>query len=85
MPEYSTYDEGRRRAWMHMLQTCLHALGVDDPVATHAAWVLERQEALAVLRTLCASHGNNAWEDSLSLADILERHLGRYLTDDDQR
>lgn len=46
---------------------------------TEQAWIAEREAAIAALRRLCAAHGDNDWPESLHLADIIEKHLGRHL------
>jgi hypothetical protein len=81
---YSGYGEGQRRAYINILQACFQHLGVKDPVTTQQDWILERQEAIAQLRRICAEYGDNAWSDDLHLADILEKHLYRYLEADDR-
>jgi hypothetical protein len=77
--EESAYIEGSRRAFIDMLQLCLQHLGVHDPVAGQHRWILERQEAISTLRQMCADYGDNDWPDDLHLADVLEKHLARYL------
>ena len=71
------YVEGKRRAWMSLLQECLRNLGEEEN--KEYEWVLERQEAVARLRGLCAEFGDNDWPDDLHLADVIEKHLGDYL------
>lgn len=39
----------------------------------------ERSAAVAMLRQVCAAHGDNDWSDNLHLADVLEKHLWRHL------
>lgn len=68
-----------RRVWLFMLRECLHQLGVDDPEAQKASWVLERQEVVVALRQLCADFGDNDWPDELHLGDVIDKHLGDYL------
>lgn len=77
------YTRGTRRAWLTMLIECVRHLGYQsDDVAT-AAWMTEREEAIHALRRLCERHGDNDWDEHLHLADILDKHLTRYLDDDD--
>lgn len=40
---------------------------------------VELADARAVLRRLCDDHGDNDWDDSLYLADVLDKHLGDHL------
>jgi hypothetical protein len=75
----SAYTEGSRRAWINMLQLCLQHLGVNDPVAGHHRWIMERQETIAKLRSICAEYGDDAFDDDLYIPDILEKHLYCYL------
>ena len=44
-----------------------------------AAWILEREDAIAQLRDLCEHFGDNEWSEDLHLADIIEKHLGKHL------
>ena len=39
----------------------------------------ERTEAVAALRRVCRSFGDDNWPSSLHLADIIEKHLERHL------
>ena len=41
--------------------------------------LIERHEAIASLRELCADFGDNDWPDELTLGDIIEKHLARHL------
>jgi hypothetical protein len=43
--------------------------------------VLEREQTVAALRSVCADHGDNDWTEELHLADVVDNHLGRYLDD----
>jgi hypothetical protein len=84
-------EEAYDRAWMQgrhsalnsiMLQ-CLRELGYSEREAQIAKLAAEREEAIAMLRQVCAEHGDNDWEDSLHLADIIENHLWRHLEEPD--
>ena len=74
-----SYEQGSRMAWRLMLQKCCQELGYDDPEAGKVRWIVERQEALNALRSVCADYGDNNWESSLHLADIIDKHLHRNL------
>jgi predicted secreted protein len=78
--EERAYVEGGRAAWRKMLGEALKALGRDSPEHTEKAWLLEREEAISMLRSVCGEHGDNDWDDNLHLADIIEKHLARHLT-----
>ncbi len=68
---------GKKAAYERMLNECLLHLG---PAGQNKhSWASERTEAIAVLRQLCAEYGDNDWEDGLHVADIITKHLGRYL------
>lgn len=45
----------------------------------HRNWNHERTAAIAILRELCAEFGDNSWPDTLHLADVIEKHLGKHL------
>lgn len=70
-----SYSQGRRSAWLHLLNECLRELGYSDPAAQQAAWVSERAACIQALRRICAESGDNNWTDDLHLVDILEKHL----------
>lgn len=78
--EDRAYQDGNRAAWREMLALCLHSLGYE--ATTEARVVAEREAALVVLRDLCEQHGDNEWDNELHLADIIEKHLGKYLGED---
>jgi hypothetical protein len=71
------YEEGYRAAHRHIISNCLRH--VDPENRSEAALKIERDEAIAKLREICAIYGDNKWEDSLNLPDILEKHLFRNL------
>lgn len=73
------YKVGWRRAWLIMLRQCLRELGHDDSDAEKARWVVEREETVLMLRSVCERHGDNDWPDDLHLTDVIEKHLGRHL------
>lgn len=74
-----SYLEGRRRAYIDMLMRALEALGYKAHKAKVGLLVAEIEEAKQRLRGLCERHGDNDWRNDEHLADIIERHLGRYL------
>lgn len=73
------YIQGSRAAWAAMLQVCLKHLGYDAPESQRVSWILEREAAIVQLRDVCESFGDNDWDERLSLADVIEKHLGRHL------
>jgi hypothetical protein len=75
--EEKVYVEGKRVVWRQLLGEALKALGGDRK--TEAQWLLEREDAIAALRSLCREHGDNDWTEDLHLADIVNKHLGRHL------
>jgi hypothetical protein len=81
--EETAYLDGQRSAWLALYRACLRHLGYTaqaGPTApSQEAWIIEREETIAVLRALCREHGDNEWDATLSLADILDKHLGKYL------
>jgi hypothetical protein len=74
-----SYLEGRRRAYIDMLMRALEALGYRAHKAKVGLLVAEMEEAKQSLRDLCERHGDNDWRNDEHLADIIEKHLGRYL------
>lgn len=82
--EESAYIQGERAALTRIMKTCaVELIGTDDPLAKVGHLVAEREAALAVLRRLCGEHGDLDWSEDMHLADIIEKHLGRYLFEED--
>jgi hypothetical protein len=48
---------------------------------TAAQYEHERAETIRLLRRVCRDHGDLDWTDELHLADIISKHLVRYLDD----
>lgn len=71
-----TYQDGARSAWARMFTLALKELGAGGD---RGAWILERTAAIAILRSVCEQYGDNDWEPSLHLGDIIEKHLWRVL------
>ena len=46
--------------------------------------ILERRDTVKMLRNICESYGDNEWEDNLHLADVLEKHLWRWLEEGEE-
>lgn len=78
-----SYIAGHRAAWNRMLAQVLTHLGYDTPgdlsLLHRVRLISEREDAIAMLRRVCEEHGDNDWEESLHLADIIEKHLWRHL------
>lgn len=81
--EESIYEQGSRAAWTFMLGECLRHLGYKSVYRSgegaDVAWIAEREAAIAMLRQVCAAHGDNDWPNDLHLGDIIEKHLWRNL------
>ncbi len=77
--ETQAYAEGSRMAWSTMLYECLSNLGYDDPKAMGASWIIEREATIAALRSACEDFGDNDWDEHLTLADVINKHLARHL------
>ena len=74
------YAQGRRAAYVALLGHCLATLGYDsNAMAEIARLVAEREEAIALLRHMCAHYGDNTWDEKFHLADIREKHLYNHL------
>lgn len=74
---------GNRAAWRELLIQALAMLGYSGDELERHSWILEREAAVAQLRKLCERFGDNDWPNDLHLADVIEKHLGRYLEDDE--
>ncbi len=77
--EEKAYLEGERAAWRRVLSEAAKALGYKTDDGKLAAYLAEREQAIAALRDVCETYGDNDWEPDLHLADIIEKHLGRDL------
>lgn len=80
----TAYEEGRRTAWRRILAECLRQLGYSGGDRQMVQLVLEREEAIAMLRDLCREFGDNEWTEDLNLADIIDKHLGKHLWHQDR-
>ncbi len=78
-----SFTQGNRMAWWAMLGACLRELGYDetkeDPIYKVAMLTNERESAISALRSLCNEFGDNDWPENLSMADIINKHLGNHL------
>jgi len=79
------YARGSRAAWAAMLRECLRHLDVDDVDIEGARWVVEREDSIAALRSVCEDFGDNDWDEGLYLADVIEKHLVRHLAEDEDQ
>lgn len=75
------YIAGYRDAIAFVLLDCMKYLGYEDVDAKRCAWVMERETTITALREICEDFGDNEWEENLSLADVVEKHLARHLYD----
>lgn len=73
-----SYERGARAAWVIILRNCLSGLGYENRYQV-TGWIIEREDAVAALRGLCDSFGDNDWPEDLALSDVITKHLGRYL------
>ena len=71
----TAYTEGQAATARRVLRAILP----DMTDGNAERWRLERGEAVAALRSICAEHGDNNWPDELHLADAINKHLGKYL------
>lgn len=73
------WSEGYKAAARSMMRHAMTHL--DAPGKTEAQWKLERAAIVAMLRQVCAEHGDNDWPDNLYLPDVIAKHLWRNLPD----
>jgi len=76
-----SYEQGLRMAYSNMLRTCCTGLGYNTTEADKASWIIEREGVISALRDVCASYGDNDWDEHLNLADVVAKHLHRNLED----
>lgn len=75
--EENIYALGTRAAYVSMLRLCLKELGYSD--VDSLGWVVEREDAIRILREATKLLGDTNWNNDLSLGDIIEKHLVRHL------
>ncbi|HBI37099.1 MAG TPA: hypothetical protein DDY71_05590 [Spirochaetia bacterium] len=73
-----SYLEGYRAAWLELLQKCLSHLDYGD-LENKFGWIIEREEIVTQLRSLCKEYGDNNWNEKDYLPDIIKNHLSNYL------
>ena len=81
------YQRGRRSAFARVLGDLASEFGwAEDLLSSEEKLTLElarrtreRAEAIDALRDVCGKVGDNDWDEKLHLADIIEKHLGRYI------
>lgn len=79
--EEQAFGLGERAAYQSMLGQIVRGLvGLGVPVAGERT-IAERMAVVALLRRLCAEHGDNDWPDNLHLADVIEKHLVRHMVE----
>lgn len=71
------YERGRKAMAAGIIRQCWEEL--DPNNREIASLILERNLAVDILRQICEEHGDNGWPDNLNLADVIEKHLWRYL------
>lgn len=78
--EEAAYLRGRKAVRREQLGEILRELHADEDV-TRERLIAERADAIATLRRVCDTHGDNDWHDTLRLSDIIDKHLARYIRD----
>ena len=74
--------QGEIYAYQNIIRKCQSELrGCGAEMRTKDEFAEERIEVTQVLRRLCDEFGDNDWDDNLHLADVIDKHLGRYLGD----
>lgn len=74
----AAYIQGQQAVWRSLIQQGLSKLEGNE--YTRSELLLERAEAINALKTLCEEFNLPiAWDDSLHLADIIEKHIYRSL------
>lgn len=76
--ESKMFERGQRAAFRSILSTALRELYPADDLTVERL-VLEREDVVRALREVCAGYGDNDWEPTLHLGDVIEKHLLRHL------
>lgn len=71
--------EGHRFAWVEIFRKARSEIGYTEEQNLVNNLIIEREEAIVQLRELCREFGDNDWKNDLNLADVIEKHLGRYI------
>ena len=72
----AAYTQGSNATWRRILAEAVRELGHEGNAER---WRLERADAVAALRSICESHGDNDWPDNLRLGDVITKHLQRHM------
>jgi hypothetical protein len=75
----TAYTNGHQRAWLSMMNECIRQLGYEHAEVIQTRWIRERAELVLTLRAICEDFGDNDWPDDLNLADVMNKHLAKYL------
>jgi predicted secreted protein len=73
--EEIAYELGSYNAWMQIYIEATNKLGIKKEVKLES----ERIQTISLLRSLCMEYGDNDWDESLHLVDIIEKHLINYI------
>ena len=75
--------QGQRSALLGVVRDSLATLGVlGHEDFTAEKLMLERAAVIDILRRLCDEFGDNQWNESDHLGDVIDKHLARYLYED---
>lgn len=66
------YTDGQRAIYAQMLSEALRGLGLRSGIGD---LLVEREKAIATLRRICETYGDNDWSPDLHLSDIIDRHI----------
>lgn len=72
------YLMGQRAALLNQMRNSLREMGYNEEF-TKERMIMEREDAINALRSICMEHGDNDWNEDLHMADIINKHLGNYL------
>ena len=83
----SHFIRGERSALIRQLLNVLSELSIPytdidnapENLMTIARLTMEREGTIAILRSICEDHGDNDWDETLHLSDVIDKHLGRHL------
>jgi len=79
MQREDEWTRGYRAAMLSTLRGFVSGLGYEG--RTVEGLIVEREAAISMLRMVCDDLGDNDWDESLHLADIIEKHLWRNIAD----
>lgn len=72
------YLDGQRSVYVEQIEVAMKGLGYPEHMSI-ARMVIERENVIRALRSVCEDFGSNDWDEHLVLHDVIEKHLADHL------